>query len=136
MIPTIEQGIFKRFSRFSLVRENRILIWKHPKANQPSSLTALFLPRVPKCILWSQSNFKLKSLMQRPEVSISLTRKIQQTLNWGCTQSSYLSPLLHFSPLGGLYVLNRCISSFQCGGVSLLSSSSDSEQDLDRGGVW
>lgn len=49
---------------------------------------------------------------------------------------SYLSPLLHFSPLGGLYVRNLCISSFQWGGVSLLSSSSDSEHDRDRGGVW
>lgn len=52
-------------------------------------------------------------------------------------RSSHLSPLLHFSTLGGWYVFVLCISSFQCGGVSLLPlSSSDSEPDLMPGGVW
>lgn len=51
--------------------------------------------------------------------------------------NQYLSPLLHFSTLEGWYVFVLCISSFQCGGVSLLPlSSSDSEPDLMPGGVW
>lgn len=49
---------------------------------------------------------------------------------------SYLSPLLHLSTLGGWYTLVLFISSFQCGGVSLLPrSSTDAERDLDIVGV-